>query len=68
VNAYSYAFKQRQIYNQTNGNSGAFVVATNSSFGVNNGSPSNYPIWCGMYDSLGALGILSAGATMQYAI
>jgi serine protease len=65
VNAYSYVFKQRQIYNQTNGNSGAFVVSTNSSFGINNGSPSNYPIWCGMYDSLGTLGILSAGATMN---
>lgn len=65
VNAYSYVFKQRQIYNQTNGNSGAFVVSTNSSFGINNGSPSNYPIWCGMYDSLGTIGILSAGATMN---
>jgi hypothetical protein len=45
--------------------SGAFVVATNSSFGVNNGDPANYPIWCGMYDSLGTVGILSAGATMN---
>jgi serine protease len=65
VNAYSYVFKQRQIYNQTNGNSGAFVVSTNSSFGVNNGDPAAYPIWCGMYDSLGTIGILSAGATMN---
>jgi hypothetical protein len=63
VVAYGYAFKQRKIYNQTNGSAGAFVVATNSSFGVNNGNPNNYPIWCGMYDSLGAVGILSAGAT-----
>jgi hypothetical protein len=63
VNAYAYAFKQRKIYNQTNGLQGAFVVATNSSFGVNNGNPNSYPIWCGMYDSLGAVGILSAGAT-----
>jgi subtilisin family serine protease len=63
VIAYAYAFKQRKIYNQTNGIEGAFVVATNSSFGVNNGNPNNYPIWCGMYDSLGAVGILSAGAT-----
>ncbi|HRG60019.1 MAG TPA: S8 family serine peptidase [Bacteroidia bacterium] len=65
VNAYSYVFKQRQIYNQTNGAQGAFVVSTNASFGINNGSPSNYPIWCGMYDSLGTIGILSAGATMN---
>jgi serine protease len=37
VIAYAYAFKQRKIFNQTNGDFGAFVVATNSSFGVNNG-------------------------------
>jgi hypothetical protein len=63
VAAYAYAFKQRQLFNQSNGDAGAFVVSTNSSFGVNNGNPTNYPIWCGMYDSLGAVGILSAGAT-----
>jgi hypothetical protein len=63
VAAYAYAFKQRQLYNQSNGDAGAFVVATNSSFGVNNGNPANFPIWCGMYDSLGSVGILSAGAT-----
>jgi serine protease len=63
VAAYGYAFKQRQIYNQTNGTAGAFVVATNASFGVDNADPNNYPIWCGMYDSLGTVGILSAGAT-----
>lgn len=62
VAAYGYAAKQRKIYNQTNGASGAFVVATNSSFGVNNGQPANYPVWCAFYDTLGTLGILSAGA------
>ncbi len=39
------------------------MVATNSSFGVDYGQPANYPIWCAMYDSLGAYGILSCGAT-----
>ncbi|MDQ3022564.1 MAG: S8 family peptidase [Bacteroidota bacterium] len=62
VKAYGYVLKQRKIYNQTNGTQGAFVVSTNSSFGVDNGQPSNYPLWCGFYDSLGAAGILSAGA------
>ena len=61
--AYGYALKQRKIYNKTNGEKGAFVVATNSSFGVNNGQPSAFPIWCAFYDSLGSAGILSAGAT-----
>lgn len=63
VAAYSYVADQRRLYNQTAGNSGAFVVATNSSFGVNYGDPQNYPIWCATYDSMGVLGILSAGAT-----
>lgn len=63
VAGYAYAFKLRQMYNQSGGLTGAFVVSTNSSFGINNGNPNNFPIWCGMYDSLGAVGILSAGAT-----
>ncbi|MBK8550061.1 MAG: S8 family serine peptidase [Ignavibacteria bacterium] len=62
VKAYGYVLKQRKIYNQTNGTQGAFIVSTNSSFGVDNGNPANYPLWCGFYDSLGAAGILNAGA------
>jgi len=62
IKAYGYALKQRKIYNQTNGTQGAFVVATNSSFGIDFGQPSNYPLWCAFYDSLGMAGILSAGA------
>jgi hypothetical protein len=53
----------RQRYNQTNGAEGAFVVATNSSWGINNGNPANAPLWCAFYDTLGAYGILNAGAT-----
>lgn len=63
VAAYSFVRDQRRQYNQSNGAKGAFVVATNSSFGVDLAQPSAYPLWCAMYDSLGAVGILSAGAT-----
>lgn len=63
VAAYAYALELRALYNSTNGALGAFVVATNSSFGVDYGQPANYPIWCAMYDSLGVHGILSCGAT-----
>ncbi len=63
VRAYGYVLKQRKIYDQTNGLRGAFVVSTNSSFGVNYGQPVNYPLWCAFYDSLGAAGILNACAT-----
>lgn len=63
VAAYSYARDQRKLYNETNGAKGAFVVSTNSSFGVDLAMPSSYPLWCAMYDSMGTVGILSAGAT-----
>ncbi|ALA93723.1 subtilisin-like serine protease [Porphyromonas gingivalis AJW4] len=62
VEAYSYAMEMRALYNETNGAKGAFVVATNSSFGIDYGNPNNYPIWCSMYDEMGKVGILSCGA------
>ncbi len=63
IASYAYVLDQRKLYNQTNGAKGAFVVATNSSFGVDHGQPTSYPLWCAMYDSLGTVGILSAAAT-----
>ncbi len=63
VAAYAYILETRRLYNQTNGAKGAFVVAANSSFGINFGFAANYPIWCAMYDSLGMQGIMSVGAT-----
>lgn len=62
VLAYDYICSLRSLYNNTNGASGAFVVATSNSFGVDFGMPASYPIWCAMYDTMGVLGILSAGA------
>lgn len=62
VLAYDYVASLRELYNNTNGSSGAFVVATSNSFGVDFGMPASYPIWCAMYDTMGVLGILSAGA------
>ena len=63
IAAYAYALEQRIAYNESNGAKGAFVVATNSSFGTDFGQPSEAPIWCSFYDSLGVHGILSAAAT-----
>ena len=62
VEAYSYALEMRARYNETNGEEGAFIVATNSSFGVDYGNPDDYTIWCSMYDEMGYVGILSCGA------
>ena len=63
VEAYGYALELRATYDETDGAEGAFVVATNASFGVDFGNPDSFPIWCGFYDDLGAAGVLSAGAT-----
>ncbi|MBD3297766.1 MAG: S8 family serine peptidase [candidate division Zixibacteria bacterium] len=68
IEAYGYALEMRARYNETDGAEGAFVVSTNASFGVDFGNPANYPLWCGFYDSLGAYGILSAGATANLGI
>lgn len=63
LEAYGYALEMRKLYDQTGGTKGAFVVATNASFGVDNGDTADFPLWCAMYDSLGKYGVLSAGAT-----
>lgn len=63
VEGYSYVHEMRALYNETDGDSGAYVVATNASFGVNYGDPDDYPIWGAMYDSLGYVGVISTGAT-----
>lgn len=61
--SYGYAYDMRVLYNTTNGAQGAFVVATNASWGIDNANPANYPVWCEFYDTLGEAGILNCGAT-----
>lgn len=63
IEGYVYVFRVRKAYNQTNGAKGAFVVATNASFGFDNWKAADHPIWCAMYDSLGTVGVLSVAAT-----
>lgn len=63
IMSYDYVLAMRRLYDQTAGAKGAFIVATNSSFGIDMAQASAYPIWCAMYDSMGALGILSMAAT-----
>ncbi len=64
VAAYNYALVMRRLYHKTNGKKGAFVVATNSSFG-SNGFAADAPLWCAMYDTLGNAGILNVGSTVN---
>ncbi|MEZ4910854.1 MAG: S8 family serine peptidase [Saprospiraceae bacterium] len=61
--AYAYPYQMRKLYNESNGKKGAFVVATNSSWGSDNLFAKDAPLWCNMYDSLGKVGILNVGAT-----
>jgi hypothetical protein len=63
IAAYTYPLVMRRLYNSTAGADGAFVVATNASWGVDGGQPSSAPLWCAMYDTLGTAGILNCGAT-----
>jgi serine protease len=63
IEAYTYPLVMRKLYNETNGDRGAFVVVTNSSWGTDFGQAASAPLWCAMYDSLGYYGVLSCGAT-----
>ena len=62
IQAYSYVLEARKRYDATGGKEGAYVVATNASWGRSRAFPSQSPIWCALYDSLGAHGILNIAA------
>lgn len=63
IASYTYPLVLRQMYNNSGGANGAFVVATNASWGIDYADPANYPLWCAFYDTLGYYGILNFGAT-----
>jgi PKD repeat protein len=63
IAAYNYPLTLRKRFNETNGAQGALVVATNASWGIDNGNPASVPLWCAFYDTLGVYGILNCGAT-----
>ncbi|MEN0002806.1 MAG: S8 family serine peptidase [Bacteroidota bacterium] len=61
--AYDYVLSMRQLYEQSNGEQGAFVVATNTSWGVDGLFEHHAPALCDFYDLLGESGVLSCVAT-----
>lgn len=63
LESYAYPYKMRKLYTETNGTEGAFVVATNASWGTDLLHWEDAPIWCAFYDTLGSVGILNCGAT-----
>ena len=68
IAGYEYARVMRELYNETGGDLGAFVVVTNASWGVDQANPANYPVWCAFYEALGEVGILNCGATTNSAL
>ena len=65
IAAYTYIIEQRTLYEQTGGASGAYVVATNASFGIEGATCADYPTWGAMYDALGEVGILTAASVVN---
>lgn len=61
--AFNYVLANRRLYRKTQGSKGAFIVSLNCSWGADNKFPDDAPLWCAAYDSLGAEGIVSVGAT-----
>lgn len=61
--AYAYAYTMRKLYNESKGQKGAYIVATNASWGVDNAKAESAPLWCDLYDKLGEIGIMSVAAT-----
>lgn len=68
IEAYSYPLEMRKLYNQSHGQSGAFVVATNASWGIDYGNAADSPLWCAMYDTLGQYGVINIGATANNSV
>lgn len=60
---YMYAYEMRKSFNESNGEKGAFIAATNSSWGSEGYFPDEFPIWCSVYDTLLEEGILNCVAT-----
>lgn len=63
LKAFDYVEKMRSRFNETNGQEGAFVVASTYSGGKSFEFAQNNPIWCDTYNALGEVGVLSIGAT-----
>jgi hypothetical protein len=63
LKAFNYVLTQKKRYFETNGAGGAYVVATNGSWGVDRRFPQEAPLWCAFYDTLGKYGIINMAAT-----
>lgn len=60
VAAYEYVYDQRLLFDRSGGERGAFVVASNASFGVAGATCADFPLWAEQYERLEELGITTA--------
>ncbi|WP_183494175.1 S8 family serine peptidase [Neolewinella aquimaris] len=67
VAAYEYVISQKSLHLRTAGQMGANVVVTNASFGIEGATCADFPVWGGMYDKLGAVGVLTAASAVNAA-
>lgn len=63
LEGYAYILNMRELYDNSGGQKGAYIVASNASFGIDRAFPSDFPDWCAVFDVLGQHGILSVAAT-----
>ena len=61
--AFEYVRKMKKMYLESNGTKGAFIVGMNCSWGIGGVFPNQAPLWCAYFDTLGAYGISTTGAT-----
>ncbi|MDF1799541.1 MAG: S8 family serine peptidase [Planctomycetota bacterium] len=62
--AYNYVFAQKNLWITSGGTSGANVVVTSNSFGIDKGNcQTTYQAWNDLYNLMGSVGVLSCGAT-----
>ena len=62
IAAFNYILTQRKKYNESQGSEGSFVVAVNTSLGLNNAFCDSQPAWRDIYNVLGAEGVLSVAS------
>ncbi len=65
VKCYHYFVKMKRDYIASGGKKGAYIVSSNLSAGFDGYFPSDLPLICSAYDSLGTVGILSSVATIN---
>lgn len=62
IRGFNYVYAQRKLYNESNGQKGAYLVAINASWGIPNLRSADFPVWCPLLDSLGQQGVLTVNA------